>query len=588
MTVRPSGESALGRRARLTGALLLLGTAAASAGLAVQHLGLGELPGCGLESACGRLADDAWGRLPGIEWPVAFLGLAHFTALLAAWGVGAARWPATLAWVGRIGALASLAFLGRMAAEHEACVYCVTAHVANLAFVLAVARQRAPRARRPEVAYFATFALVTAALAALERMGERRRARADEQALERSTEELRAGTTARRFTGRYRRGPEAAAVRLVLFTDYQCPDCARIEEEAEALLRERDDLSLSVKHFPLCTECNVRARELGRNPHRNACWAARAAEAAGMLQGDDAFWRVHDWLFARRGAFDERELRAALPGLGFEAGAFLSAMRGPETLRRVEADVAEALGLGIDSTPMVFVNGVELRGWRAPEGLRRAVQAAASAAPDAAPAGDRPQDALAKALEDWRLEPERALSAGREDSVSDGALDAVLWGDLLDETSRALERRLRALAAADSRLRVSFRHYPLDAQCGDALPDLHPGACLAARAVEAARQVGGNESALRLRVWLVERSERSDEATLRAAVAELGLDVQAWAAALEAPETRAIVEQDLSEARALGIHQVPQLFVAGKRVPRWRFGELPVLERILAEALEER
>jgi hypothetical protein len=236
---------------------------------------------------------------------------------------------------------------------------------------------------------------------------------------------------------------------------------------------------------------------------------------------------------------------------------------------------------------MVFVNGVELRGWRAHEGLRRAVEVAASAAPDAAPTGDQPQDALAKALEDWRLEPERALSRGRGDAREDGAIDAVVWGDLLDEASRALERKVRALAAEEPRLRVSFRHYPLDGDCGVAV-NLHPGACLAARAVEAARRVAGDEAALRLRIRIVERAERPDESWLRAAVVELGLDEQAWAVALAAPETRRDVEQDLAEARALGIHEVPQLFVAEKRVPRWRLGELPVLERILAEALGAR
>ena len=64
-----------------------------------------------------------------------------------------------------------------------------------------------------------------------------------------------------------------------MLTDYQCPDCRRLEDEAMRLVEERDDLSLSIKHFPMCAEatpgvpCN---KYVKRTLHANACWAARA------------------------------------------------------------------------------------------------------------------------------------------------------------------------------------------------------------------------------------------------------------------------------------------------------------------------
>ena len=589
MTREPSGERPLGRRRCVAGALLLAVAAASSGALAWQHLGLGQLPGCGLESPCERVTSGPWGTLPVLSWPVAFVGLAHFAALLVTWGLAGGAWPATLTATSRLGALASLAFLGRMLADGEACAYCLTAHAANLVFAAAVVRtSRRTETRRAELGYLSAFVLVSGGLAALRTVGERARTAAEEQDLVRSTEALRSSRSATPFTGRYLRGPATAAVRVVLFTDYQCPDCAAVEAQATELLGERSDLSLAVKHFPLCVECNVRARELGRNPHRNACWAARAAEAAGMLGGAEGFWRLHGWLFERRGAFDEATLRAALPGLGFEVGPFLALLRGAETLRRVEADVAEALDVGIDSTPLIFVNGVELRGWRARDGLRRGIEAAAAVTPDPARAGDRPQGALEKALEDWRLEPVQAPAAGRGIEAGGDAIDAVVFGDVLDDVTRDLERRLRALAAERPRVRLSFRHFPLDASCDPTLPDVHPGACLAAHAVEAARRVAGDEAAARAREWLTRAARAPDEAVLRAAASELELDPDAWCAALASPDVHAVVAEDLAEARRLDVHAIPQLFVAGKRVPRWRVGELPVLERILDEALAAR
>ena len=50
---------------------------------------------------------------------------------------------------------------------------------------------------------------------------------------------------------RHRFGPEDAAIQIVMFTDYQCPDCYRIEKQLDDLVAANADISVSVKHFPL-------------------------------------------------------------------------------------------------------------------------------------------------------------------------------------------------------------------------------------------------------------------------------------------------------------------------------------------------
>src|SRR6185295_4441596 len=78
------------------------------------------------------------------------------------------------------------------------------------------------------------------------------------------------------FTGRYRMGPEVAPIRVVMFTGYQCPDCRKMEPQVEELLKTRKDVSISIKHFPFCPDCNRHTPMM----QPNGCWAARAAEAA--------------------------------------------------------------------------------------------------------------------------------------------------------------------------------------------------------------------------------------------------------------------------------------------------------------------
>ncbi|HEX6885810.1 MAG TPA: DsbA family protein [Planctomycetota bacterium] len=571
-------------------AAALVATAAALV-LSLRHLGAAELPGCGLASACERALGGPFGTLPVLHWPLAFLGAAFFLGQLAAWTRAAGGWPAALRWSARAGALASLALLALALQQGTPCPYCLVAQGANLAFVVAAERApRVARARGAELAFLLAFALATGALALAHARGAAQRAAADERALAESADAAQAGTGARAFTGRYVRGPVPAPLRLVMFTDYQCPDCARIEGEAWQLVEERGDLSLSVKHFPLNGDCNRRARDLGHSPHKNACWAARAAEAAGLAGGNDGFWRMHRWLFERKGSFTDPDLRAALPGLGFEVGAFLGLLHASEPRLRVEADVEEALALGIQSTPLLYLNGVELRGWRAPQALRRAVEALAARAPAASgPEADRPPGALEKGLADWRAEPLLALGHRHGEGLAvPGQLEIVVWSDYLEPGTRELDRRLRAFQAAHPEVRYSFRHYPLDAECVPGVPRSNPGACLAARAAEAARHLGGEAAFEALHARLMETSGPLGRAEVLQAAGAAGLDVPVLEATLEDPRWRARVEEDVAAAKRLGIHSIPLLVVGNRKVPRWRLDGVELLEPLLLEALGKR
>ena len=105
--------------------------------------------------------------------------------------------------------------------------------------------------------------------------------------------------------------------------DYQCPDCKRFETQAENILRQRNDVSFAIKHYPFCPDCNP---NLKANRHPNACWAARAAEAARILQGDEGLERMHNWLFKNSGSFTQASFSASLRQLGFDPTTFIKTM----------------------------------------------------------------------------------------------------------------------------------------------------------------------------------------------------------------------------------------------------------------------
>ena len=127
-----------------------------------------------------------------------------------------------------------------------------------------------------------------------------------------------------------------------------------------------DKISITFRQHPLSN-------------HRNALAAARAAEAAGL---QDRFWQMHDSLYTNRAVW----VRALDPSgyfttyasyLGLDTARFKRDMAGEEVARRIQADQARGASLGVDRTPVIFVNGQQLAFSSSPDDdLRRAIDAA--------------------------------------------------------------------------------------------------------------------------------------------------------------------------------------------------------------------
>ena len=163
-----------------------------------------------------------------------------------------------------------------------------------------------------------------------------------------------------------------------VFGDCQCPACAKFETEYLPKLRPRaekyGDFKLVFKHWPICPECNPYAKY---NNHPKACLAAKAAEAARILGGNEGFWKMHDLLFSRQAdikAADTRWFLERARESGFDTAAFLKAMESKEAGDRIAAHTQEGeiLGQGIvaderleevkvESTPAIYIDGKKVR-----------------------------------------------------------------------------------------------------------------------------------------------------------------------------------------------------------------------------------
>jgi protein-disulfide isomerase/uncharacterized membrane protein len=617
----PISSSAYWKIAALLAAAVVL-----SAFLISKHFG-GGLPGCGPQSDCEALERTPWGTVPGISWPVSFVGLAYFFALLIGWMVADRKVPAAGRWLLRAGGVASLLFIGAMLVYRKFCPYCIGAHAANLAMVALVERETWRTSRRPRPgggvsswgamgriagSTLGAFLIVSMALGLADaRFRQKARTSAEADRRE-STERILAQTQAQAsspptsalaplsgtpadmwgsagFTGRYRLGPKTSPIRIVMLTDYQCIDCRKIEREVGEILASRNDVAVSIKHFPMCMEaapgipCNRFAKQ---TLHPNACRAARAAEAAGILKGDPGFWEMHRWLFSVGGDFTDAQLEAGLRRLGYDPASFLPVMRGEETLRRVRSDCEEGGALGLYYTPMIFVNGIEFKGWNTPGALRRTVEEVAGKNPPPMDASaDRPVLADTKDIQDWIDQPVRAMppdsrtwSVGAKDAgvVSAGSrfVDVILFGDYQEPWTAAMDLAIRDLVKSRSNIRYTFRHFPIDPKANPTLPAqvrpeaIHPLAGRAAQAAEAAGRLGGAQGYWRMHDWLMRNLQSFSDETLRAESRKMGMDAGALFAEMGKPEIAAAIVEDARAAQQLGLTAVPMVFVNGKWV--WR------------------
>jgi protein-disulfide isomerase len=162
-------------------------------------------------------------------------------------------------------------------------------------------------------------------------------------------------------------GAPGAKVVLVVFGDFQCPNC---KSEAEAMRKivpasYNDKVRVYFKDFPL------------ESIHP---WA-RPASIAGRCvyrQNAQTFWKFHDWVYENQadinpGNFNTKLMEwANTAGLdGLQLGRCVD---NKATEADVNKNIAEGRSLGVDATPTLFINGRKLVGALEPQVLQQLIE----------------------------------------------------------------------------------------------------------------------------------------------------------------------------------------------------------------------
>ncbi|MFK7984623.1 MAG: DsbA family protein [Sandaracinaceae bacterium] len=383
------------------------------------------------------------------------------------------------------------------------------------------------------------------------------------------------------------RGPDDALVTIVMWSDYQCPFCSRVEPTISRILSEHD---------------NVRVvwRDNALPFHQNAMPAAAAAREAFAQGGDEKFWEMHDTLFENQRELGRENLESYAQRLGLDMNRFRAALDNNTHQAAIQADMAAAAALGARGTPAFFINGRQLMGAQpydrfnevvtqelaTAEGLVQGGTAAnsvyATLMRNARTGPAEPANAPAKAPPQARRQPDPAaiyrVPVG--DSPVKGNANALVTIVEFSEfqcpfCSRVGPTITQIQERFGDDVRIVFKHNPLP---------FHDNAMPAAEAAMEVQAQAGDEAFFRFHDTLfANQRELTRENLEQWAEALGGINMGRFRAALDNHTHREAIQADQTLARSLGASGTPAFFINGRNLRGAQ--PFPAFESVINEEL---
>jgi len=160
-------------------------------------------------------------------------------------------------------------------------------------------------------------------------------------------------------------GASDAKVSVVIFSDYQCPFCARVDPLLHDVVKDpelKDKVEVVFKHFPLSF-------------HKDAKPASKAAMAAAE-QGAENFWKMSEKLYANQKALTPENFSVWAGEIGLDVKKFEQDLKAndAEYEKRIQNDISVGQSAAkVRGTPSIFVDGWELR-QRSVDGVKQLIK----------------------------------------------------------------------------------------------------------------------------------------------------------------------------------------------------------------------
>ena len=346
--------------------------------------------------------------------------------------------------------------------------------------------------------------------------------------------------------GNFYRGDPKAPVKLVEFSDFQCPYCARHTTETgpqlDATYVATGQVLHVFRHFPL------------PQIHPNALPAAKAAYCAGQ-QDPKSFWGMHDWLFANQATWSSAQdaldqIRKQAVALGVDGAKYDTCLTDAATETRIQRDLQDGLSSGVQGTPAFLINDWFLGGaypFTEFQNVIAKAQQGLHPAPTPTP--------LPTGVQFYDVDPARpGLTYDGSPTLGDAKAPVLLlaFEDLKSgdgaQYVKSIESALQDKYVKDGKVRVMVKLFPTAA----------PKAAAAAMCATSQGKFWEFRDVLysHQTEW-----QDGDEAAMTGYAKTIGLDEAKFKACLADPQTQAQVDAALAFGQQVGVPQVPAFLV---------------------------
>ncbi len=142
--------------------------------------------------------------------------------------------------------------------------------------------------------------------------------------------------------GDHIRGNPQAPIKIVEFSDFECPFCARLHITLDRIIKENEDVAWIYRHFPLTT-------------HARAFSAAIASECIARSGGNSDFWDFTDTAFKNQRKLDNAFYTSFVNRAEIDSNIFATCLKDSEIIKEIERDLTEVALMGGRGTPHVIV-----------------------------------------------------------------------------------------------------------------------------------------------------------------------------------------------------------------------------------------
>jgi len=361
-------------------------------------------------------------------------------------------------------------------------------------------------------------------------------------------------------------GNRNAPVTMVVFSEFQCPFCARVEPTLDQVKSTYgpDKVRIVWKSQPLPF-------------HDKAKPASEAAQAVFALKGSEAFWKFHDLAFKNQKELGPESYEKWAVAAGVDLAKFKAELASKKHLKKVDEDQALANKVGANGTPAFRINGAELSGAQPFDKFKELIDKELAKA-NAKIAAGTPKDKIYVEMskENFKAAPARNNDDDEGEKEDDktvwkvpvgnspqlGKRDAIVTIAVFSEFQCPYCKRVgptfdKVRETYGDKVRIVWKHQPLP---------FHPRAEPASELALEARAQKGDKGFWDAHDKLFESQPKLEDADLEKIAADLGLDVAKVKAAIKDKKYKKEIDADMELAEDVQASGTPHMFVNGRRL----------------------